>query len=368
MNSMRLRSPGDVVAVLPYQLGYHPDDSLVVVALRDRAVVLVERVDLPTAQDAEEVSRVLLPPLLHEEPDAVLLVAYETREDDGRPGLDALRGLLVPAGLEVLDRIVVRDGRWFAVDCVAGCCPPAGSPVPAAADTPAVAEFVAVGVSPLPDRESLAELVAADPARTPSVEAALVERTGLWGRAARRGGLGRDAHRFEALSAWAVALGLRGATEGGPPPDDGAVVHALRPDQVALLVDSLRDLALRDALVAWLCPGSLPPDCLSPDVLDAVRTCLGEPARDDAPATGRRHLARLQHLVGAVPDAHAAAPLTVLANLAWWLGDGALARTCLERALRASPGYRLARLLERMLDLGVRPGSGDPRPGDGWAG
>ena len=51
MNSIRLRSPGDVVAVLPYQLGYHPHDSLVVVALRDRAVVLVERVDLPTAAD-----------------------------------------------------------------------------------------------------------------------------------------------------------------------------------------------------------------------------------------------------------------------------------------------------------------------------
>ena len=368
MNSMRLRSPGDVVAVLPYQLGYHPDDSLVVVALRDRAVVLVERVDLPTADEAEEVSRVLLPPLLHEEPDAVLLVAYETREDTGRPGLDALRGLLALAGLEVLDRIVVRDGRWFAVDCVAGCCPPAGSPVPAAADTPAVAEFVAVGISPLPGRESLAELVAADPARTASVEAALVERAGLRERTARRGGLGRDAHRFEALSAWAVTLGLRGTSEGGAPPDEGAVVDALRPDQVALLVDSLRDHTLRDALVAWLCPGSLPADCLAPDVLDAVRTCLGEPGRDDRPATGRRHLARLQHLVRAVPDEHAAAPLTVLANLAWWLGDGALARTGLQRALRASPSYRLALLLEHMLDLGVRPGGGAPGPWHGRAG
>jgi transposase len=42
--------------------------------------------------------------------------------------------------------------------------------------------------------------------------------------------------------------------------------------------------------------------------------------------------------------------------VAWWRGDGALARTCLDRALDATPGYRLALLLERMLDLGVRPG------------
>ena len=167
MNSIRLRSPGDVVAVLPYQLGYHPDDSLVVVALRDRAVVLVERVDLPGPSDADEASRVLLPPLLREEPDAVLLVAYETRAGQGRPALDVLRDQLVRAGLDVLDRMVVRDGRWFAVDCVTGCCPAAGSPVPEAADTPAVAEFVALGISPLSGRGALVVLVAADPRGLP---------------------------------------------------------------------------------------------------------------------------------------------------------------------------------------------------------
>ena len=245
-----------------------------------------------------------------------------------------------------------------------------------------MAEFVGIGVAPLPGRGALAALVAADPDRAGPVAAALAERTARAERAAgaersaraertarpqgaraeRTGkgrGLGRAAHRFEALSAWAVALGLRGTG------DDQLTVESLRPDQVALLVDSLRDLELRDALVAWLCPGSLPADCLSPDVVDAVRTCLPRPDTDrrdqGAALAGRRHLVRLQHLVRAVPDEHAAAPLTVLANLAWWLGDGALARTCLERALEASPGYRLALLLERMLDLGVRPGGGVAR-------
>jgi transposase len=47
--------------------------------------------------------------------------------------------------------------------------------------------------------------------------------------------------------------------------------------------------------------------------------------------------------------------LTVLANLAWWQGDGALARTALERALVVEPGYRLARLLDRLVDLAIRP-------------
>lgn len=373
MNSIRLRSPGDVVAVLPYQLGYHPHESLVVVALRDRAVVLVQRVDLPTAAEADEACRVLVPPLLREGPEAVLLVAYETRAGDGRPGLDAVRRELVGAGVQVLDRIVVRGDRWFAVDCATGCCPPDGSPVPSPAHTPAVAEFVGLGISPLPGRGALAAVVAADPERASAVGLALRER------AARRGGLGQAAKRLEALSAWAVALGVRDATS-----DHASLVDSLRPDQVALLVDSLRDVQLRDGLVAWLCPGSLPQDCLPPDVVDAVRTCLPGPhwpegarrtrkrdrrprGRDEA-VVGRRHLLRLQHLVRAVPDEHAAAPLTVLANLAWWLGDGALARTCLERALDASPDYRLALLLEQMLDLGIRPRGRAPRTDDPWAG
>ena len=35
--------------------------------------------------------------------------------------------------------------------------------------------------------------------------------------------------------------------------------------------------------------------------------------------------------------------------------NGALARVALERALRCEPGYRLALLLEQMVDLAIRP-------------
>lgn len=395
MNPISLRSPADVVAVLPYQLGYHPDDSLVLVALRERAVLFVGRIDLPPHEAVEEAADVLLPPVLREGPDAVLLVAYETRTGDGRPLLDVVRHRLRRAGLQVLDRVVVRGGRWFGIDCAGPCCPVAGLPLPAPADSPGVSEFVGLGVSPLASRAMLADLVGADPDRTPAVAEALAARSG---DPDPRSLLAR---RFAALSLWAVVLGLR-----GPSGDDRLSPTGLRPDQVAVLVESLRDVALRDALVAWLCPGSLPADCLSDDLADAVRTCLptsgwdgrqvpaaadeggAGPDRgldgglDGAPDSGldrgpdsgldggpdggrvlvaRRFLARLQDLVRAVPDEHAPPMLTVVANLAWWLGDGALARTCLERALESDPDYRLALLLEHMVDLGIRPAGPGPR-------
>ena len=65
---------------------------------------------------------------------------------------------------------------------------------------------------------------------------------------------------------------------------------------------------------------------------------------------------RLCWLARHTPDLHAPAVLTVLAALTWHLGEGTLTRIALDRALALEPGYRLALLLERMVDLAIRPG------------
>ena len=63
----------------------------------------------------------------------------------------------------------------------------------------------------------------------------------------------------------------------------------------------------------------------------------------------------LIRLCAMLPD-HVAVPgLSVLASFAWWRGDDALARVALGRALRCDPDYRLAQLLQHMVDLGIRP-------------
>ena len=71
-----------------------------------------------------------------------------------------------------------------------------------------------------------------------------------------------------------------------------------------------------------------------------------------------RALTRLQHrltrLCAMSPDRHAAPPCTVLASFAWWRGDGTLARIALERALRCDGDYRLAQLLQLMVEQNIR--------------
>src|SRR6266704_3663050 len=46
-----LRSVGDLLAVVPYLLGFHPTDSAVVLGVRDRKIIFQVRGDLPEPAD-----------------------------------------------------------------------------------------------------------------------------------------------------------------------------------------------------------------------------------------------------------------------------------------------------------------------------
>lgn len=358
MNTIRLRGPEDVLATLPYQLGYHPDHAIVLVALRDRAVGMVQRLDLPPDEHVSRAVAAMVPPLLRDKPDGVLLIAYERSAGAAMPMLDALGQACGEARVEVVDRLVVREGRWFAPDCAGDCCPVQGMPLPAAADTPAVADFVGLEMAPLPDRGSLERMLAADRPRSAEVARALPRGKPDWPEQAlgalpraepRRA---RAVRRLSWLALWAVVCDVSGAR---PP------VEGLSAEELAQLAVSLSDKEFRDGLIAWICPGTLPLDLLDEDLADELRSSLPTPAWSvrppsrEAVVAGRRMVARLAFLCRAAPEAYAPALLTVLANYAWWLGDGALARSAIDRALQVDPGYRLAQLVQRMVDLAIRP-------------
>ena len=83
----------------------------------------------------------------------------------------------------------------------------------------------------------------------------------------------------------------------------------------------------------------------------------GEESADGADefAAGDGLVERLAMVCRAAPPELSPGPLTLLAHVVWWLGDGALARTALDRALEVDPDYRLATLLARMVDVAARP-------------
>jgi len=337
-SSIKLTSPRELLAVVPYLLGFNPTNSIVTMCLSNNKLGLTQRLDLPRPQNAHDVAQALLPTLVTENPDSVILIGYEDCAGDSLPALEALTTALHSHSMPIHDRLVVRDGRWRSLDCHnPSCCPAGGSPVPEPADVSGVvAEFVGQGVSPHPDRESLAREV--EPGPQAAAVASLM-------RSRQKAGEGPAVPRAELFAAWPRIL--------DPEAPDITVEDA------AMASVSLLDIEFRDGLVAWLCPGTIGLDELSEEVQRLFSGLESALQREDIPpsSTGAQNAIqdRLIRLCAMLPDDVAAPVLTLLAAFTWWRGDGALARVALARALRCDPDYRLAQLLLQMVELAIRP-------------
>ncbi|HEY8621778.1 MAG TPA: DUF4192 domain-containing protein [Dermatophilaceae bacterium] len=373
--TIHLSGPADVLAVLPYQLGFHPRDALVAVSLHGTRMGLVQRIDLPPPEHVLDAVTAMIGPLGQDNPLAVLLIGFEEREGESRAMLDEMSRVCSAHGVEVHDRMVVRGGRWYNLDCIQSCCPTEGRELPAPSEVPAVAEFVGRGICPLPDRSALADRVEiSSPLLSRAVstlanelvelrrEATDVDESEIGERESELQETESEVHDAEselnACRASELAVWSRVLCDE----DDAEPVQALPPQDLAMLAVSLTDVDLRDGLIAWLCPGTLPPELIDPMLFDQMSQALLEPVwldGDRGDVEQVMALQRIEHrlceLCAALPDEWAVSTLTVLASFTWWRGDGALTRIALDRALRVDPQYRLAQLLERMVDLAIRP-------------
>jgi hypothetical protein len=74
------------------------------------------------------------------------------------------------------------------------------------------------------------------------------------------------------------------------------------------------------------------------------------------------HVALWTDVLRRVEPELAAPPASLLAFAAWRTGQGALASVAVDRALRSTPGYSLARLMDEVLRHGVAPSKLDGWP------
>jgi hypothetical protein len=310
--TIRLSSPLDLITSMPYMLGFHPKRSIVLVNLHENHLGLAQRIDIPPPEHAQEAATAMVGPMLKDRPTSVVLLGYEDVEDEAAPLLDALKTAIDwHDDIHLADVLVVRNGRWYSRKCKnPTCCPTEGTPL---VDSVAVSsEFVALGHNPMSSREDVA--------------ARLEPKFGAVSLPAIM-----QPDTAASLAAWAKVL-----TTGE--------LSRQETEDAAL---ALLNIDFRDAMVTQTCPGVLSWDDLSEEVKAAFETMpkiVPEGAID-----------RLIDLCSALADDSAAPALTILANYAWFIGDGGLTRMALERALRCDPKYRLARLLERMVDLAIRP-------------
>jgi len=353
--TIHLSGPADVLAVLPYQLGFYPRDSLVAVSMRGTRLGLVQRIDLPPPEHVGDAVAAMMAPLRKDNSRSVLLIGFEEREEQCRAMLDEMAAACVADGVAVTDRFVVRGERWFAPDCHQPCCPTEGLPLPSPSEVPAVAEFVGRGICPLPDRSALADRLTPSLPQISNDLSVLADGRLAQHEAAKDAGVDElDECRATELDVWARVLWAE---------DDADSIRARLPSHdLAMLAVSLTDVDVRDALIAWLCPGTLARELIDPMLLTQIRETLGEQPwvegqirEIDQVITMQRIERRMCEICAALPDLWAVPALTVLATFTWWRGDGALTRIALERALGIDPRYRLAMLLEQMVDLAIRP-------------
>ena len=322
--AIRVSTPGDLIEAVPYLLGFHPSESLVVIGFDEpertaRQVTITARLDLhPDGADpAALASMVEVLGRSGTRAVAVVLLTERVAGEPPRQGwlrdvLAALSTQLDRTGIRLLDALVASRARWWSLCCDnTACCPPAGLPRATQTSTVAV-EATYAGLVALPDRQTLLASLDGSPAAAraallPALRRADTRFAELVGRI----GIAR-ARRGERTALLRAAAECRSGLQ-------------LSPRRLARLGSALRDPELRDAI--WL-------------------------AIDDRSQSAVGLLGQLHSLL---PPPYQAAPLFLLGWHLWRSGSGTLAAAAAERALRADPGYSAARLLLDAVEHGMDP-------------
>jgi hypothetical protein len=321
---IRVSQPAELLALIPYRLGFQPAESLVAVSIRPGGTVgLIARLDLGDAHP--QVLHTLAAHLTRDGARHVTAAVYTAREDTARQVLAVARAHL-SQGVQVASTWWVSPSAYTETSCTdPTCCP---RPVSDLTGTQVAAHMTYAGHT----------VAATRPSALPRVQASEQDQaTAQRARALRLGAhrtLDPDALAL-ALATWNHALTTR----------PGA--HALGEISAALAVP-----VVRDALILHLVDADA-------DAQSALEALLAK----NGPAPGpRAHTAiDVLHAVAAhTPGPEAAAPLAAAAWLYWWAGDGVRASLAVDAALEIDPGHRLARLIGDTVAAGLPPGWARP--------
>ncbi|MDQ2706340.1 MAG: DUF4192 domain-containing protein [Actinomycetota bacterium] len=316
---LRLSSPPDVVAAVPYLLGFHPRDSLVLVSIGDRRVSLASRIDLPPLTEAKSVAGHLARIVAEQSCDQVLVVIVGGGVDhDVPPRTDvvaAARAAFGKIGIPVSSAVWVPEvtvgATWRCYDS------DAGGTLPDPTSSPVAAATVAAGHVTYPDRQHLEQLVSpADPAdldrRSRLLDSHCDQQCDQLRGPSELDEPDRGADAFALLRAWVEKAGAESLDLGD--------------DDIVMLCVALSDPMVRDAAFGLA---------------------------DGPYAAGAERL--WTALVREFPDPEAAEPAVLLAYSALLRGNGALVGIALERAQRAWPGHRMSELFQSAIDGGLGP-------------
>ncbi len=304
-----LTSPHDLLAAVPFLIGYHPSNSLVLVALKDDSVGMAMRVDLPSSQTSASYD-LLATHFTREDADGAFLVAYIPDGcQTGESVLINASAALMRAGVDIKESLLVQSNRFRSLICIdATCCPPEGSAVPEIDSSRIAAEHVIAG-HPMPyeNVDQLINSIAAQPSSLDPDWLAEVNTYWVESDAEELNDLQRD-------GATAV-IDLVGEFEAGRGCEDRELA--------ARVIGRMSDIQVRDF-------------------------ALGS----HTPETTDWYWQMWRELLVRAPRGYVSPVASVFAALAYERGEGALAQRALDRAFADDEKYSLALLLRRVFSAG----------------
>lgn len=313
MTTYTARTPLDLIALVPYLIGFHPEDSVVLLTF-GAGEPFHARVDLPdNVAEQEEVGDMLREVCgQHAVPTAVVLVYSDDAEASATMAELLITGLTCD-GVDVVDALRVEDAEYF--DCVDTTLPGTRYDL---STHPFTASRVYDGKVAHDNRGALADtLVGTDEDDRQAVEQAAAR---FAERALAAHGLDSirdaDGHWMQEQARWLHRMLEEALTSDHTPTPTEAgrlsVLTALAP---------LRDLV-------WF-------------TLE----------RDNAVA----HVALWRDLVRRAPEDLLPAPAALLGLAAWQAGDGALAWCAVDRCTTVDPDHALAEVVGDLLTRAVPP-------------
>jgi hypothetical protein len=309
-----LTSAHDLITAIPFLLGFHPSDSIVMIAIKDDAIGLAMRIDLPQSLDSDAIDQ-LASHLVRDEADAALLVAYmPDARDDGDALLISLGAGFIRQGISIQESIVVSHNRYRSIICRdENCCPPFGKELPDYEGSQIAAEHVLAGVPmPFSDIAELVDSISADPSSLDPEWSDFVNQFFIADDAEELGALRRDGVETMELLIDEYRLG------------HGARDRTL----VARMIGRMSDVQIRDY-------------------------ALGIHSED----TYDLYFSMWRELMRLAPRGFVAPIACIVAAMSYESGDGALAQKALDRAFSDDEMYPLAGLLRRVFNAGWPPES-----------
>jgi len=307
-----LTSPIDLLAAVPFLIGYAPEKSLVLIGLRGDEMSLAMRVDYPEDVDLDQIDT-LANHLVREKSDGALLVAYLPDEVlDSECLLTPLREAIEMREIKVRECVTVSKGKWRSSICKdPSCCPPEGSPMPTFEETRIAAEQVAQGKPlPFPNLEKLLESIKNE--SNEEIKSFVKKIKPINYKADGVRVLQREGAL--AVNDLAAEFAEKGISE------DNLLM--------ALVLKRLQDLQVRDYAMG----------IVSAENIETMWSMW-------------------RHLMKIAPEGYIAPVATLFSAINYERGDGSMASKALDIAFKDQPNYPLAKLLKRVYAAGWPPES-----------